>query len=86
MVFMPYAPLLHNDEAVGRMLDDVANVRGGITARQVSLAWLLAKSPVMVPIPGTGSVTHLEENMVAAELTLQPDEMATIEEAASSPR
>ena len=82
LMFMPYAPLLHDDDAVGRVLDEVAAVRGGITARQVSLAWLLAESPVVVPIPGTGSVAHLEENMVAAELTLQPDEIAAIEEAA----
>ena len=84
LAFMPYAPLLHNDDAVGRVLDEVASVRGGVTARQVSLAWLLARSPVTVPIPGTGSVAHLEENMVAAELTLQPDEMAAIDEAAGA--
>ena len=79
--FMPYAPLQHGDDAVKRALDEVAAVRGGITAGQVALAWLLAKSPVMLPIPGTGSVAHLEENMVAAELSLLPEEMSAIEEA-----
>ncbi len=80
--FLPYKPLLHDDERVARVLAEVAGVRGGITGQQVSLAYLLAKSPVMLPIPGTGSVAHLEENMVAAELTLQPEEMSAIEEAA----
>ncbi len=80
---MPYKPLLHGDDRVARALDEVAAVRGGITAGQVSLAWLLAHSPVMLPIPGTGSVAHLEENMVAAELTLRPEELSVIEEAAA---
>ena len=78
--FMPWATLQHGDDAVQRALDEVASVRGGITAGQVALAWLLAHSPVMLPIPGTGSVAHLEENMVAAELDLQPDELSAIEE------
>lgn len=42
----------------------------GATPSQVALAWLLRRSPVMVPIPGTGSVAHLGENMAAAELKL----------------
>ena len=78
--FMPWAPLQHGDDAVKKALDEVASVRGGITSGQVALAWLLAHSPVMLPIPGTGSVAHLEENMVAAELNLQPDELSAIEE------
>ena len=56
--------------------------RGGISAGQMTLAWLLAHSPVMLPIPGTGSVAHLEENMAAAELELMPDEISAIGEAA----
>ncbi len=82
--FMPWRPLMHDNDQVAKVLDEVAGVRGGITAAQVSLAFLLAKSPVMLPIPGTGSVAHLEENMVAAELTLQPDEISAIEEAAKA--
>ena len=78
--FMPWAPLKHDDAAINRALAEVAGVRGGITPGQVALAWLLAHSPVMLPIPGTGSVAHLEENMVAAELYLQPDELSAIEE------
>ena len=80
IAFLPYKPLLHGDDRVGKALDEVAAVRGGITPRQVSLAWLLAHSPVMLPIPGTGSVAHLEENMVAAELVLRPDELSAIAE------
>ena len=78
--FMPWAPLLHNDDRITKALEEAASVRGGITAGQIALAWLLAHSPVMLPIPGTGSVAHLEENMVAAELHLQPDELSAIEE------
>ena len=81
IAFLPYKPLLHGDERVAKALDEVAAVRGGITAGQVSLAYLLAYAPVMLPIPGTGSVAHLEENMVAAELKLLPEEMSAIEEA-----
>jgi aryl-alcohol dehydrogenase-like predicted oxidoreductase len=51
--------------------------RLGATASQVALAWLLKRSPVMLPIPGTGSVEHLEENLGAAELELDD---ATYEE------
>jgi aryl-alcohol dehydrogenase-like predicted oxidoreductase len=52
--------------------------RHGVSAYQVVIAWLLARSPAMLPIPGTGSVAHLEENVAAAWLTLSPDEVAEI--------
>ena len=45
---------------------------------QVAIAWLLAKSPAMLPIPGTGSVEHLEEDIAAARLQLTPAELATL--------
>jgi aryl-alcohol dehydrogenase-like predicted oxidoreductase len=48
----------------------------------LSVAWLLHRSPVMLPIPGTSSVAHLEENMKAAEITLSDKEMQEIEAAA----
>ena len=81
--FIPYAPILHGsgNKKLSDTLAEVAGVRGGVTGGQVALAWLLAHSPVMLPIPGTGSVAHLEENMVAAELTLRPEEMSAIAEA-----
>jgi pyridoxine 4-dehydrogenase len=56
---------------------DVAS-RHGATPTQVVLAWLLARSPAMLPIPGTGSVAHLEENVAAAGLKLTPAEVASI--------
>src|SRR5919106_263899 len=49
------------------------------TAGQVALAWLLARSAVMVPIPGTSSVEHLEKNLAAAEVELSADELAELE-------
>jgi pyridoxine 4-dehydrogenase len=75
MVFIPWAPVqdLHGNAAVARIAE-----RHGATATQVVLAWLLARSPVMVPIPGTGSVAHLEENIAAAELRLSTDEIASL--------
>ena len=45
------------------------------TPAQVAIAWLLQKSPVMLPIPGTGSIGHLEENVAAARLTLSKQDM-----------
>jgi len=45
------------------------------TGAQIALAWLLTKSPVMLPIPGTADLDHLERNAGAAQLTLSPDEM-----------
>src|SRR5207244_12490885 len=73
--FMPWFPL-----AAGRLAEpggpvaEVAEAHGA-TAGQVALAWLLARSPVMLPIPGTSSVAHLEENVAAAELELSDDEI-----------
>ena len=53
------------------------------TPGQIALAWLLQRSEVMLPIPGTGSVDHLEENVGAAGLELTPDEVAQIDGAAA---
>jgi aryl-alcohol dehydrogenase-like predicted oxidoreductase len=50
-----------------------------VTPAQVALAWLLLHSPVMLPIPGTSSVTHLEENVAAAALSLEDTEMLQLE-------
>ena len=55
----------------------------GATPAQVALAWLLAKSPVMLPIPGTSSVAHVEENVAAAKITLTADQMARLDALAS---
>ncbi|AQA06834.1 oxidoreductase [Mycobacterium sp. MS1601] len=55
----------------------------GATASQLALAWLLARSPAMVPIPGTSKVAHLEENVAAADITLTDEEYATLSAAGS---
>jgi aryl-alcohol dehydrogenase-like predicted oxidoreductase len=68
--FIPWAPISAGELAQpGGPLDEAAK-RLDATTSQVALAWLLRRSPVMMPIPGTGSVKHLEENMAAAGITL----------------
>ncbi len=47
---------------------------------QVAIAWLLARSPVMLPIPGTSSLAHLEENIAATKLRLSPEELSALED------
>jgi pyridoxine 4-dehydrogenase len=74
LVFLPWAPIT-DLEAPGVQ---AAAARLGATPNQVVLAWLLARSSAMLPIPGTGSVAHLEENVAAAGLELTPAEVATI--------
>jgi len=48
------------------------------TPAQVAIAWLLARSPVMLPIPGTSSIAHLQENAAAAALRLAPEDLAAL--------
>ena len=57
-----------------------------IDNNEAALAWLLARSPVMLPIPGTSQVKHLEDNVGAAKIKLTPDEMARVGEARSAER
>jgi aryl-alcohol dehydrogenase-like predicted oxidoreductase len=70
--FIPWYPI-----AAGELSGAVARIAAahGATPAQVALAWLLARSPVMLPIPGTGSVAHVAENTAAAQLTLTDDEL-----------
>jgi pyridoxine 4-dehydrogenase len=78
IAFIPWFPLATGELACpGGALDEIAS-RHDATPAKVALAWLLAKSPVMLPIPGTSSVEHLEENVAAAELTLSEEEVATL--------
>jgi aryl-alcohol dehydrogenase-like predicted oxidoreductase len=80
--FIPWWPLAAGRLAKpGGAVDEIARAHDA-TPGQVALAWLLAKSPVMLPIPGTTSVEHLEENVAAADLRLSDDELATLERAA----
>ena len=71
--FIPWFPMASGRLArAGGPLDDLASARG-VTVAQLSLAWLLRRSPVMVPIPGTSKVVHLEENCAAASLELDDE-------------
>jgi pyridoxine 4-dehydrogenase len=77
--FIPYYPLGDGDLArPGGALDKLAKAKGA-TPGQVALAWLLKRSPVMLPIPGTSKVAHLEENARAAELVLTDAEFASLD-------
>ncbi|MDQ0662567.1 pyridoxine 4-dehydrogenase [Arthrobacter ulcerisalmonis] len=81
--FIPWAPISAGELAQpGGPLDEAAKRLGAATS-QVALAWLLRRSPVMMPIPGTGSVQHLEENMAAAGITLDDDTYAELEAASN---
>ncbi|MFO7156308.1 MAG: aldo/keto reductase [Pseudomonadota bacterium] len=76
IAFIPWRPLGLDGVDV-RAVDAIAQ-RHGATRGQVALAWLLALSPVMLPIPGTSSMAHLEENVAAADLGLSPEEVAEL--------
>jgi pyridoxine 4-dehydrogenase len=77
--FIPWFPVAAGDLAkAGGPLDAMAK-RHGATVAQLALAWLLHRSPVILPIPGTSSVAHLEENTAAASLQLNPREWQQIE-------
>jgi len=77
MIFLPWAPI---QETERRVAVAAAAENHGVTERQVVLAWLLAISPAIVPIPGTGSPGHAEENVAAAALELSPQEIRAINE------
>ena len=77
MVFLPWAPIQNLDRSPA--LTDIAE-RYDATVHQIALAWLLARSDTMLTIPGTGSVDHLEENVTAAGLRLEPEEIAALNE------
>jgi aryl-alcohol dehydrogenase-like predicted oxidoreductase len=78
IAFIPWLPLSTGRLArPGGALDEV-RARHNATFPQVAIAWLLAKSPVMLPIPGTSSVAHLEENAAAAALRLSDEEVRTL--------
>jgi pyridoxine 4-dehydrogenase len=80
--FIPWYPVAAGKLAApGGKLDAVAKEHG-VTVSQLSLAWLLQRSPVMLPIPGTFSMEHLEENVAAAGVNLSTEKWAEIELAA----
>ncbi|MEV0714730.1 aldo/keto reductase [Asanoa sp. NPDC050611] len=75
MVFIPWAPIIGADDIPA--LREIAE-RHSATARQVSLAWLLGRSPAMLPIPGTSDPSHLDDNLAAVDLDLSQAEIATL--------
>ena len=78
--FIPWFPLNAGKLSESDVLEDAAGQLDA-TPSQVALAWLLKRSPVMLPIPGTSSVEHLEENTAAAEITMPDDVFEALDEA-----
>jgi pyridoxine 4-dehydrogenase len=77
--FMPYRPLANGTLAAAPdAVAQIAEARG-VTRAQVVLAWLLRRSPLMLPIPGTRTIEHLEENVAAASLKLSDQEAGALE-------
>lgn len=85
-VFSPWHPVTLTEgpdtDKVTAVIEPIA-ARHGVTARQVALAWLLHRSPVTLPIPGTTSVAHLKDNLAAAEIELSGEDVAAITELAT---
>jgi pyridoxine 4-dehydrogenase len=81
LVFLPWAPIVEAD-ASQPILD--AARRHGVSPRQLALAWLLARSPQILPIPGSGSPEHVEQNVAAATIDLDPAEIRAITRAATT--
>jgi len=82
MGFLPWAPIGGSGRGALSKSDKALEAeakRRHYTPVQLALAWLLQKSPVMLPIPGTANISHLEENMAAANIQLAPDEWKKIE-------
>jgi pyridoxine 4-dehydrogenase len=82
IAFLPYFPL-----AVGRLAEPSGRLarlarEKGAKPAQVALAWLLYRSPIMIPIPGTASLEHLEENVAAARIELSDQEIAVLDRTA----
>lgn len=82
--FIPWFPLASGDLArPGGVLDAIVHETGA-TPSQIALAWVLKRSPVMLPIPGTSKVKHLEDNVAAAGITLSDEDFAALDKAAKA--
>lgn len=82
--FIPWAPLAAGDLAKpGGLVAELAK-RKNATAGQIALTWMLRRSPVMLPIPGTSSVAHLEDNVAGAAIELSDDEFAELDTSTAS--
>jgi aryl-alcohol dehydrogenase-like predicted oxidoreductase len=79
--FIPWFPLAAGDLVrLGGLLDRVARSYGA-TAGQIALSWVLKRSPVILPIPGTSKLAHLEENVAAADIALSNEDFAQLDAA-----
>lgn len=85
LAFLPWRPVAGGELGATGVVEEIAR-RNHATPAQVALAWLLAHSPVMLPIPGTSKVAHLEENLGAVALHLAPSDLAALDRAAPEPR
>jgi pyridoxine 4-dehydrogenase len=81
IVFIPWFPLRHLTDQQVAMLKDIGSAHQA-TPEQIALAWLLKRSPQMLPIPGTLSKEHLQENIAAARIELSDDEYARLDQPA----
>jgi pyridoxine 4-dehydrogenase len=80
IAFIPWFPLAAGDlTAPGSLFDAIAK-RHDASSGQIALAWLLKRSPIMLPIPGTSKVAHLKENMKAASIVLSDEEFAALDQ------
>jgi pyridoxine 4-dehydrogenase len=84
IAFIPWYPLAANRLSGDQALTQFASERH-MTLSQLMLAWLLQKSPVMVPIPGTSSIAHLEENVAAQSLQLTTEDATALEQIPNTP-
>jgi pyridoxine 4-dehydrogenase len=78
IAYLPFFPLAIGNVAKEKPILAAIAEKHAATPAQIAIAWLLARSPVMLPIPGTSSVEHLEENWNARQIALAPDEVAAI--------
>jgi aryl-alcohol dehydrogenase-like predicted oxidoreductase len=81
LAFIPWSPLTQSPRDAGAGARDRLEawaVRRGVSFAQAAIAWLLARSPAMLPIPGTSRLRHLEENVAAATMSLTAEEMSII--------
>ena len=78
IAFLPWYPLGAGAALKVSRVKKLAE-RMHATPAQIAIAWLLAKSPVILPIPGTGSIAHLEENVAAAKLKLSKADLAALD-------
>ena len=79
IAFIPWYPLAAGDLTASGSLFDIIAKRHSATSSQIALAWLLKRSPVILPIPGTSKVAHLKENVKAAEIVLSDEDFAALD-------